>query len=275
MEIYNADVVRTYADIAWWRDRFLNEGGPQTLIIVGPSGTGKSRMFRDHLPPDALYLGGTLSAYHFYCELYEYVDELIVVDDVDALFKDQSAVSLLKCLCNTDTSRSVFWGKRNKQLEDEGIPTRFLTTSRVCILANTLTSVRENLAAVLDRAFVLRFEPDLQELHAEVGHWCKDSEVYEFVGRHLNLVVQPSMRTYGHAENIKAMGGDWRGWLTRKWFADKPKLAMVAQIMADQSLVTANQRVARFAALGGGSKATYMRIQAKLREIMVTEKKAA
>jgi hypothetical protein len=267
MKDYTGDVVTTFAEMEWWRDRFLGEDGPQFLVVIGTPGTGKSRMFSDNKPPHTLYLGGALSAFHFYTQLYIHLNDLVIIDDVDSLFKDKAAVNLLKCLCNTDATRTVYWGKRNKQLDDEGVPTRFETTSRVCILANTLTSIEANLAAVLDRAFVIEFKPNADELHSEVGGWFMEDEVYDFVGKHLNLVSQPSMRFYVRAQKMKEMGGDWQAWLLRQWLGDDPKLALLGQVLADRTLVTAEQRVARFAELGGGSRATYMRKQAEWRQL--------
>jgi hypothetical protein len=219
------------------------------------------------MPEGALYLSGALTAFHLYMQLYQFRDQPVVIDDVDALFKDRAAVNLLKCLCNTDAQREVFWGKRTKQLDDDDIPRRFTTSSRVCILANELRHIDANLGAVLDRAFVLRFEPSAEEVHRETGTWFKDREVHEFFGNHLRLIPSPSMRMYLHAAELKRLGTDWRGWLLRQWTHDDPKLALVAEVLMDPTLKTTEQRVERFRHLGGGSRATYMRSQARWRTL--------
>lgn len=268
MPVYDAETVRSYGEMKWWRDRFYQQDGISFLIVIGSPGTGKSRMFKAGAPADVLHREGALSTFVLYKKLYLHVNEPVVIDDVDGLFRDKAAINLLKCLCNTDERRVVFWGKRNPELEQEGIPDSFETTSRVVILANTLTGIEANLAAVLDRAVVLHFQPTVAELHGEVISWFKDEEIYEFIGQHLSLIVEPSMRVYTKAAEMKRLGGDWRARLLRSWTSHDPKLALVAQIMADDTLQSADQRISRFAALGGGSRPTYMRKQAEWRKLM-------
>lgn len=268
MSKYDAELITSYAEMKWWRDRFFAENGLRFLIVIGSPGSAKTRMFQDGAPTGTLHQSGSLSAFYLYKQLYVHLDDPVVIDDVDGLFKDKAAINLLKCLCNTDERRVVFWGKRNRELEDEGVPSRFGTTSRVVILANTMAAIEANLAAVLDRAVVLHFQPTVAELHAEVASWFADTEVYEFIGQHLPLIGEPSMRTYVKAAEMKRLGGDWRAWLLRRWTSHDPKLALVAQIMADATLQTAEQRVARFAERGGGSRPTYMRKQAEWRKLV-------
>ena len=268
MTEHHVDVVTTYPQMKWWRDRFFEENGPPFMIVLGSPGSGKSQMFRNKRHEGTLYLSGSLSACHFYRELYTNLNNDVVIDDVDSFFHDKATVNLMKCLCNTDDVREVFWGKRNKEFEASGVPARFQTNSRVCILANTIATIEENLAAVLDRAFVIRFEPPVDQLHAEVSSWAQDQEVYEFIGDHLKLITAPSMRVYAHAEKMKQIGGDWRAWLLRKWFGDDVKLAAVAQIMSDPTIKSSDERVKQFSALtGGGSRATFMRKQAEWKRL--------
>jgi hypothetical protein len=163
--------------------------------------------------------------------------------------------------------RTLYWGKQAKQLDEQGIPRRYETTSRLCILANSMARVEENLAAVLDRAFVLRFQPSVDEVHRHVGTWFPDTEIHGFVGKHLAMITRPSIRFYRKAEDLKRVNADWRGWLIKQWVEDEPQLAVVASVLADPSLTTAAQRVKRFAELGGGSRATFMRTQSRYRDL--------
>jgi hypothetical protein len=75
------------------------------------------------------------------------------------------------------------------------------------------------------------------------------------------------MRQYVKAAKMKEFGGDWRLWLMRQWTVEEPKLRAIAIIMADQTLTAAQERVARFAEMGGGSRATFMRMQAEWRKL--------
>lgn len=267
MDKIASEVVTSYAAMRWWRDRFFQDDGPQTVIVTGRPGVSKSHMFREAMPGKALYQSGALSAFHLYMTLHEHADEPVVLDDVDSLFADKAAVNLLKCLCNTDAVRTVFWGKRSHELDEHGVPRRFQTTSRICILANTIKNVEANLGAVLDRAFVIRFEPSVHEVHREVGTWFGDREVHEFIGQHFSLIPAASMRWYVKASEMHRLGADWEGWLIRQWTQQDRLLATVAEVLADATITTAAQRVRRFKELSGGSRATYMRKQAEWRRL--------
>lgn len=260
--------VNTYSGMSHWRDLFVAPEGLRFLIVVGGPGTGKSQMFTRRMPKGSLYVSGALSAVHFYAQLYGHTDAPILVDDVDSLFRDKASVNLLKSLGNTDDEKLLCWGKQNAQLRADGVPDRFVTTSRLCILANTLTSIEANLEAVFSRAIIVNFEPSVPEIHHEVDRWFEDREVFEFIGQHLSLVRRPSMRTYVIASDLRRSGGDWRGWLLRQWTAEDLSLGKVAEIMNDLSLMTAADRVKRFAEMGGGSRPTFMRKQALWRKLM-------
>ena len=168
---YLHETVHDYAAYRDWVRSFCADGGLNLLIVIGPPGIAKSQIMKEMLPPNALYRSGATRTFQLYINVFQHRDQPVVIDDVDALFKDTASVNLLKCLGNTDAVKELFWGKRAKQLEEEGVPRRYRTTSRVCILANTLKAIEENLNAVLDRAFVIHFKPTVAEVHREVGKW--------------------------------------------------------------------------------------------------------
>src|SRR5688500_18443602 len=91
MPEYDADVITTYAEMKWWRDRFFAEDGLRFLIVIGSPGSAKTRMFQDGAPPGTLHQSGSLSAFYLYKQLYVHLDDPIVIDDVDGLFKDKAA----------------------------------------------------------------------------------------------------------------------------------------------------------------------------------------
>jgi hypothetical protein len=260
--------VTTYVEMKLFRDQFVGENGLPFLVVVGSPGLSKSQMFRRHLPEGSLYLSGALSAVQLFVQLYRHQDQFVMIDDMDSLFRDPAAVNLEKNLCNTDIEKTLFWNKQNHQLEKLGIPTQFTTRSRVCILANTLDHINPNLAAVLDRGVVVRFEPTFQSMHEEVRTWFTDDEIYEFIGSHRRLISQPSMRYYARALSIKSAGGDWKDVLLRYWTHNDIKLQLTAQICDDAALTTAEERVKRFADLGCGSRATFMRKQKEWRDLV-------
>jgi hypothetical protein len=259
MTDYDARTLTTYADLYKFTDLFAAPDGLRFLIILGNPGIGKTRTIKARLSSsDCGWMTGALSAFYFYKQLYVNLDRPIVIDDVDALFKDKAACNLLKCLCQTEHRKAVQWGKATKQLDAEGIPRSFNTQSRVCILGNKMPRVDADLEAVLSRATVINFYPSVGEVHKQAKSFVKDKEVYDFFGQHLKLITRPALRTYSHAIEDKRLGIDWKTNLLERW-KDVDKLTLVAAIMEDASLTDTASRAARFQDLGGGSRATWFR----------------
>ncbi len=119
---------------------------------------------------------------------------------------------LLKCLCQTEPRKRLGWhsaataGRR-------GIPASFETASRVAILANEPPTQSVNVSALLDRGHVLVFDPSAREVHLRTAGWFWDQEVFNFIGRSLQLAEQLSMRDYVLGWELKRAGMDWKGWL--------------------------------------------------------------
>lgn len=198
----------------------FGEGHFDLLIVVGSPGLSKSRTLKAVCPDARTIEGGNLSAFGFYCQLYEYRNQTIVVDDIDALYSDKSCVRLLKSVCQTEKIKTVGWHTASKRLphDEDGEPiTEFQTTSRLCIIANEWKSLNQNVAAVGDRGLLITFEPSAHEVHAQVRRWFGDKEILGFVADHLDEIAEPSMRTYVMASKLKNAGIDWQHALMMNW----------------------------------------------------------
>jgi hypothetical protein len=245
--------VRTYAHLDQFVAAFA-QGRLNLLIMVGRPGLAKSQLFR-RSASGACWLEGNATPFGMYCALYEHRDRLVVIDDVDSLYASGAGVRLLKCLCQTDPVKRVAWQSAASQLDKEGIPREFVTTSKVAILANDWKTLNDNVAAVQDRGHVLLFEPTAAEVHRQAGEWFRDEEVYGWFGAHLHLVAEPSLRHYVRAAELKQAGLDWTQGLPLKGMS--PKTLLVARLRADASYPSEEARAQAFVALGGGCRATY------------------
>ena len=179
----------------------------------------------------------------------------MVIDDVDSLYASGAGVRLLKCLCQTDLVKRVAWQSMAAQLDREGIPREFETTSKVAILANDWKTLDDNVAAVQDRGHVLWFEPSAQEVHQRAGQFVTDQEVYTWFGENLPRIAEPSLRHYVRAAELKAAGLDWKQALPLE--AVSAKALLVAKLQADPSYPSEEARAQAFVAQGGGCRATY------------------
>lgn len=233
------------------------------LIITGRPGLQKSRMVREAAGDSVCWIEGHCTACGMYSKLYRHRDQLVVIDDVDSLYADRHAVRLLKSLCQTERVKTLGWHSASSYLERELIPTEFSTTSKVAIITNEWRTLNENVAAIEDRGHVIVFEPTPLEVHYQVSQWYRDQEVFDFIGRNLSVITNPSMRDYVHGEELKKARFNWKEQLLQRWDIAGP-LQIVAQLRGDVQYTTEKERVQAFVKMGGGCQATYYNLLKKL-----------
>ncbi len=157
-------ITTTYSELEFYAKMF-RDGNAELVVIAGSGGMGKSRAVEElmkdtehvrilsHISPMALFIAG-----------YENCDEPIVFDDVDTLLNNKDCVALLKQFCETSPVKEIQWSTTSKALEEAGVPSRYETKSRVCIIANDFTRLNETIGALVDRGFMVNFQPTTQEL---------------------------------------------------------------------------------------------------------------
>jgi hypothetical protein len=246
--------VRTYGELEQYV-RAFSAKHLNLLIVLGGPGLAKSQMVRRLIGEQACWIEGNATAFGMYLALWRHKDELVIIDDVDNLYSDRSAVRLLKCLCQTDPVKHIAWQSASSRLEREGVPRSFQTKSRVTLIANDWKMLNGNVEAVQDRGHVIVFEPTAEEVHRQVCQWFSDAEILEWFEAHLHLVHRPSMRHYVRAAELKKAGLNWMQAILSDALSEKTLL--VARIKADSRYVNEQQRVEAFRRLGGGCRATY------------------
>jgi hypothetical protein len=246
--------VTTYSELQQIAQAFAR-GDLNLLILLGAPGLEKSRTLRDAVSPKACYIEGNATPFGVYCQLYHHRHQPIILDDVDNLYQDAAGIRLLKALCQTDPVKTVTWLSAARALEREDIPQRFRTRSPLALVANHWPRSNPHLAAVEDRGLVVCFEPSGLDVHARTGEWYWDQEIYDFLGERLHLIVQPSMRLYVLAWQLKKAGLDWRRYVLGRLLSGTALL--VAQLKADPRYGSEAERVHAFIAAGGGCRATY------------------
>ena len=169
---------------------------------------------------------------------------------------------LLKCLCQTERVKRIAWTSCSSLLGDFHIPEEFDTTSRVAIIANEWRTLSENVGALQDRGHVIFFEPSPLEVHLRTADWFSDQQIFDFVANHLHLIGKPSMRHYLRALELKNAGMDWQKGLLSQWLSGASLIA--AQVLADQSFASEEERARAFEAKGGGCRATFFGWKKKL-----------
>ena len=103
-----AVILSTYSALEAYIRAFAG-GHMNLLIVVGPPGLAKSRTVRSILSDNASWIEGNATAFGMYAQLYRHRDRFVVIDDVDSLYSDRNGVRLLKCLCQTEETKTVAW----------------------------------------------------------------------------------------------------------------------------------------------------------------------
>ncbi len=242
------------------------------VLLLGRHGTGKSESVRRTLGVSngagapggrVLYVEGHMQPFGLYRQLWEYRDQSVVLDDLDRLYADPDCVRLLKPLCNTVREKRLHW-LTNAIRNDEGPPSSFTTSSGVILIANEWKSVNPNVRALEDRAIILHFCPSNDEVHRKVRDWFDDAEVYDFLGRLMPLIPALSMRHYSKGSQLRRAGlADWRASLLQMVVPDS-QVACLLSVQHDPVLHSEEDRVAKFTAATGASRATYFRLKSKL-----------
>ena len=276
-------------DFAEFRElvRAWIEGHYELMVVLGRPGVGKSEtverlMFDAKGKPNQkwAYIKGKITPLTLYQTLYDFRLLPIVFNDVDTLLKEETTVSLLKCVCDTSKVKHVQWTSTHASFGT--LPKSFDSISRVLLIANSWERVNQNISALHNRGVVILFRPSAVEVHREIGEsgWFDDRDVWEFIGRNLFLMIQPDLRFYLHARNHKLAGRDWKDLTLRMLEVgvdesgqtrdENEKLIFVATLLADPKydamLAPEGEREKTFqeAFPHGGSRATYHRHKMKL-----------
>lgn len=249
-----AITVKTYAEFRTFANAFAAKK-IRLLIILGPPGTGKSRLLTHLVGADCCWIAGHAAPFGVYCLLYEYRDKPTVLDDADGFVRQREGGRLLKCLCQSDVVKIMSWISKNKAIESGDVPNTFETQSVVAIIANEWRADNVDTAALEDRGQVVVFQPSAVEVHQYAATFFWDQEVFDFIGQHLHLIDQPSLRDYIAAWELKAAGLEWKRYVLSRFLTGTT--LEVARIRADSSYPDEAARVEAFKAAKLGTRSTY------------------
>jgi hypothetical protein len=257
--------IPTYAELEHYAHAFA-AGHLTLLILCGAPGLGKSQCLRRALAGKVCWIDGNASAFGVYLQAYEHRHQPLVLDDIDGLHGDRRSIRLLKALCQTDMVKTVCW--QTAAARPGQIPRQFSTTSRVVIIANEWKALNADVAALEDRGHCLHFAPSALEVHRHSARWFWDQEIFDFVGAHLHLFMQPSLRSYVLAWELKRAGLNWREPLLGRCLTGAA--LAVAKFKANPSFASEEARVRAFVAAGLGCRASYFNAAKKLKPQQAT-----
>ena len=125
---------------------FVVQGAVSSVIISGAAGIGKSFNLGERLEKaiddseinQYDFLKGRMSAIALYAQLYEYRTrgDILVLDDTDDVFKDETSLNILKAVLDTGDVRKVSWNTASPWLEEMGVPNSFEFEGAIVFLTN-------------------------------------------------------------------------------------------------------------------------------------------
>jgi hypothetical protein len=258
-----SELIRTYSELEKVRDDFLiGHNGFKTpfLIVVSTPGLAKSYSF-ERVTGRGAYINSAASAFGLYRLAFENRGLPLILDDIDSLLTDKTALSVLKALCNDRKCKSVSWIKRIPA--SENLPTQFETESRVCMLFNSVPLKIVAARALFDRARFVIFAPTVKEVHRYVQSWFpeKHKQIYEFIGHRLHQIGIPSIRTYYKAYHQELLNNDWKFWI-ESLFEDgeNKKFRIMGDILKNMPIGEEQEKA--WASQTGLSRATFYRVKA-------------
>ena len=139
-----------------------------SLLLMGEAGQGKTQGVVDTLNASGVkWIGikGSTSAIGLYKFFFENRhQQVIVIDDSDAVFESEEAGNILKAAMETCKVRKITWSKQNTNLQSMGIPSAYNMTARVIIITNKDLEVGEGrmsraqriMKPVVDRAPIFK-----------------------------------------------------------------------------------------------------------------------
>lgn len=150
-------------------------GNIRAMIVTGPPGIGKSFGVELELEKAALFdrvsntrvrsdvVKGAASDIGLYQKLYEFSgpNDVLVFDDCDILFYDDTSLNLLKSALDTSKRRKISWMKESMVLEREGIPNTFDFKGSIIFITNlkfeniNSKKLKEHLVALESRCHYL------------------------------------------------------------------------------------------------------------------------
>jgi hypothetical protein len=233
------------------RDRFdmltemtkaVKRGDVRALIVSGPPGVGKSYGVEEVLDRHKLIetmggakkyevIKGAVSPLGLYCKLYKYAakDCVVVFDDCDSIFTEETSLNLLKAALDSKKTRTLHWNADSRKLREEGIPDSFRFEGSAIFITNIKFSkvrgrLREHLLALESRCHYIDLTIDtdrekMLRIKQIVGDGMLNDyrltdevkeEIVEFVDQNKKRLREISLRTVLKVADLaQAFPDDW------------------------------------------------------------------
>lgn len=152
------------------RIRGVALGRAKGFYLYGPPGTSKTFLVRttlDGLGPEPVYANGHITARGLFDLIAKHPDSVIVIDDVNAIFKDKVALSILLAALGRQSGTSRASTVRYQRAgEDRVVEFR----GGIIAISNEPLGRHDNhvVRALGDRVHVMQYAPTEEEIEAQI-----------------------------------------------------------------------------------------------------------
>ncbi len=238
------------------------QGGANLVILLGKPGLMKTETIKRAVGNTRLlHVVGKKTAVDLYRDLFEFRNELVLLDDVDPLLDDKDGQVLIRGLTETTGTRTISWGTSRRLLDKDGneIPKSFSTTSRVMIIANHWRK-GGIFSAIESRGNKFLFKPSWKQVYQQAGTWFRDQEVLDYVHENLDGMRNPDVRLLKKAvelRNLALPGHDWQDVFRPCMSTDRSQQEVI-RLLSIQG-VSQEERVRQFVDGGFGHRSLFFR----------------
>lgn len=220
--------------------RAAAEGKTRSLIVSGPAGLGKTfevmkviQELQPRFQQETDKITGFIRPTGLYKALYEHQmpGQILVFDDADSIFFDDTGLNLLKAACDTTETRYISWRAETKMEDEEGerLPRWFQFEGTIVFITNYdfnhLIAKGNRLAphfeALMSRShyldlemkaprdYLIRIRQVMKKGLANLS--TKDQEeIYQFLVEHQSKIKDLSLRKVIKIAQIKMLQKNWK-----------------------------------------------------------------
>lgn len=212
----------------------------RSLIVSGPAGVGKSFTIERIVESGALkysHIKGRITAIALYKQLYKHrnVGNVILIDDCDSVFSDETTLNIMKAACDSSKSRKIAW-MVNKPIEDEDsgdiIPSSFEYNGSMIFITNydfqeqidNGSKLSPHFEALMSRSHVIELGMKSKrdyiirikqimidgEMLSDVLSLAQRWELLDYVKENQNSMRELSLRMMIKLADLMQMTPDWR-----------------------------------------------------------------
>lgn len=265
-----------YIDIFKCLEVVLNSKKIHSFILDGSFGLGKSTIIKGYLKQNNhkfVYLNSYSTALSLYLQVYHNKDKLILLDDLNGIWKDEKGLSILRALINTEDVRYITYNSSSEKLT---APSNFIFSGKIIILCN---DIRNNLdETILSRVIYrnLRFnfaeKFDFIESIIKNNYNLQENQVKEIL-RFLKINLNECVINFNFRSLLKITEfylkypDEWRILSLKEIPKDEDM-----QLIKDLSLknITIKAQIQEFITITGKSRRTYFNLKKKYNELKVS-----